>query len=237
MSKKKIVGISIATILILSIAWFFCGFIYGNPLVFIAISKDAHRYMEEKYHEKIVVEQTVFDEIYFGYSVKGHFVAIPDFKFELFASDSKIVGDNCIESYWNYELDTMLGQDIKNSFGCKYDISFGTLCCVGYTGENPYDITKMPKFYDCWDDIKGEAGITIELDTNYIEGASDEEILNFSRAMLNKVAIPDGYLNTCVIEFKNNVGIGIDAEKATDLEYIKSNVHIRADDGSWVNYY
>lgn len=128
MNKKIIVGISIAVALILFVGWFVWSSFFGDPLTLMTISKDAHRYMDEKYNEKIVVDEAVFDEIYFGYSVKAYFVSVPDYKFELFAkaslkSDGKITGDNVIESYWNYELDTLLGEDRRNSLNCKYNIS------------------------------------------------------------------------------------------------------------------
>jgi hypothetical protein len=235
--KRKIIGISITVALTLFVGWFVWSFFFGDPFILMAISKDAHRYMDEKYNEKIVVDQACFDEIYFEYLVKAHFVSVPDFKFELWAKDRKITGDDIIENYWCYELDTMLGKEIKDVFNCKYDISFGTLCCVRYTGENPYNITELPKFYDCWDDIKGEAGIEIELDKNYIEGISDEEILNFSKVMINKVLTPEKYLNTYWLVFKNGVNVGIDAEKAVDIEYVKSSVVVRGDYGEWEKYY
>ena len=228
MRKGKIIAISIAVCLVLFAGWNLYGLVFGNPLVLMTISRDAHRYMEETYHEEIVVDRAYFSEISYNYCVDAHFAEVPDFTFKLWANhdmlSGKISGDNVIESYWKYELDLLFGGDIRDSFACLYEIDFGELCCVGYTGENPYDITKLPGFYDCWEDIKGEAGILITLEKDYVEGVSEEEILAFSQAMQNKAAVPGGYLNVYGVTFKNGVYVGIVAGDALDTDYVKGRV-------------
>lgn len=67
--------------------------------------------MQEKYHEEIVVDCVEFDSLLGGeYIVKARSKRFPLFQFDLYTKPWFIIsGDSVIKSYWNYELEMLLG--------------------------------------------------------------------------------------------------------------------------------